>query len=169
MKTNDIELIETNKELFDEYYAIRSDRTDVYWNGYTAPPDKNSFMELYLSRLSSAPFNDPEDRRLYLVKLCGVGYIIGFVQLIKREDSVEIGYSIKENFQGNGYGTKALALGIKLAHEHGEDIIVRIRDDNIASQKVAINNNFARTEVYVFQSIPSIGEVKLRTYRLRNE
>ena len=79
---------------------------------------------------------------------------------------MEIGYSIKENFQGNGYGTKALALGIELAHEHGENIIVRIRDDNIASQRVAINNGFERTDEYVFQNIPNVGKVKLRTYRL---
>lgn len=82
--------------------------------------------------------------------MCVGRYIIGFVQLIKREDSVKIGYSIYENFQGNGYGTKAFALEIKLAYEHGENIIVRIRDDNIASQKVAINNGFLQTETYVF-------------------
>lgn len=168
MKPNSIVLIETSEELFEDYYAIRSDRTDVYWNGYLAPPDKDNFRKLYLSRLSSAPFEHPEDRRLYLVKLSGGG-IIGFLQLIKREDTVEIGYSIKETFQGKGYGTRALALGIGLARVHSENIIVRIRDDNIASQRVAIKNGFERTDTYVFQSVQNMRKVKLRTYRLPGE
>ena len=147
MNLNDIELIETSKELYDEYYAIRSDRTDIYWNGYDSLPDYDSFRKIYLSRLSSARFTEPEDRRLYLIKLKSDAdpQTVGFVQLIKHSDSVEIGYTVVEEYQRRGIATEALRLAIGLAKEHSKNIFVKIRDDNIASQSVAKNNGFVPT------------------------
>ena len=147
MNSSDIELIETSKELYDQYFAIRSDRTDIYWNGYDSPPDYDSFREIYLSRLSSARFTEPEDRRLYLIRLKtdAEPKTVGFAQLIKHSDSVEIGYTVVEEYQRRGIATEALRLAIELAKEHSENICVKIRDDNIASQGVAKKNGFIPT------------------------
>lgn len=168
MDSNDIELIETSKELYDEYYAIRSDRTDIYWNGYDSPPDYDSFKELYLSRLSSARFTEPEDRRLYLIKLKTDAdpKIVGFVQLIKHNDSVEIGYTVVGEYQRRGIATEALRLAIGLAKEHSKNVCVKIRDDNIASQGVAKKNGFIPTRAAEPRYLSGGGTIFLRKYML---
>ena len=155
---------------FEDYYKIRCSPADVFWNGYTSIPEKNSFRQLFLQRLASSPFVEPEDRNLYLICLPVNSQEetakIGFIQLIKRADAVEIGYSVLEAYQGKGYATQALRLGIELARKYAEHIIVRIRDDNVASQKVALKCGFCRTDVYAEKEYPKSGIVKLRTYQL---
>lgn len=61
-----------------------------------------------------------------------------------RKGSGHIGYSIKKEFRGKGYGTKGLALVLDLAREivPEEEIYLRVRKDNIPSYK-AISNNEA--------------------------
>ncbi len=165
-----ISLRETTSDDFEDYYKIRCSPSDVYWNGYTSIPEKNSFRSLFNSRLSSAPFRSPEDRRLYLICIDDndSSRSVGFIQLIRRETAVEIGYSVMDEYQGLGIATKALKMAIQIAKAHNLDIIVRIRDDNTASQKVAIKNGFIPTEQFVIKFYPGRGEEKLRVYTLQS-
>lgn len=164
-----LQLIGCREEDFETYYNIRSSKGDVYWNGYKERPEKESFRKIYYTRLSTSPFEKAEDRRNYFIRvyselsLCDVG----FVQLIKHEDNVEIGYTVLEEYQGHGYATKALYEGILLAKKFSNNIIVRIRDDNVASQKVALKNGFSSTSETQVMQYPNIDhEVILRTFRL---
>lgn len=152
---------------FDEYYRIRCSPADIYWNGFTSAPESSSFKELFLSRTVDSRFELPEDRNLYFIRLVenGSSFInVGFIQLIKHENSVEIGYSITEEYQGNGYATEALCKAVELAKPYSDRIIVKIRDDNIASQKVAIKSGFIRTDTYIEKIYPVAGRIRLRTY-----
>ena len=164
----EILLSETTVDSYDEYYKVRCSPADVYWNGYDSPPDYDSFREIYLSRLSSARFTEPEDRRLYLIKLKSDAnpQTVGFVQLIKHSDSVEIGYTVVEEYQRRGIATEALRLAIELAKEHSENICVKIRDDNIASQGVAKKNGFIPTSATEPRNSPGGGTMLLRKYML---
>lgn len=53
-----------------------------------------------------------------------------------------IGYSIKKEFRGRGYGTKGLALTLDIARRlvPEEEIYLRVLKHNIPSYKVMINN-----------------------------
>lgn len=163
-----VTLIETSADNYEEYYHVRCSPADIYWNGHTSPPEYETFRKLFLSRLSSARFTQPEDRRLYLIRLEeeNLFQVVGFVQLIKHEEYVEIGYSVIEAYQKRGIASVALKSAISLARMHDKRICVRIRDDNIASQKVAMKNGFVRTDVYEICEYSNAGKVKLRTYRL---
>lgn len=164
---SNISLIETHASDFDEYYRIRCSPADIYWNGYLHEPDRESFRRLFLARTAAAPFEKPEDRHIYLIQLLldgGVPTYIGFIQLIRRVGAVEIGYTVIEEYQGNGYATQALQMAIVYAKRYMDRIIVRIRDDNIASQRVAEKSGFARSNRYVEKEYPSAGIVKLREY-----
>ena len=158
----------TTAEDYDDYYIIRCSQGDVYWNGYLSAPDKESFRKLFLERLGDAKFELPEDRRLYLicVRMENNDNSVGFLQLIKRKDGIDISYTVTEAYQKHGYATEALRLGIRLAKQFGDCIYVQIRDDNIASQHVARKCNFVRTEEYTEHEYPMAGRVKLRKYRL---
>lgn len=166
---NDIYLHPTSEKDFEDYYAVRSDPGDVYWNGYSKAPEKESFRKGFLLRTASARFDKPEDRRNYLIKNSSNNITVGFVQFIRKEDSVEIGYSVLTEFHGCGFATEALKIGIERAKSFGLPIIVNIRDDNVASQKVAIKNGFIMTEEYIEKEYYKAGKVKLRKYVLSSE
>jgi len=53
-----------------------------------------------------------------------------------------IGYSIKKNFRGRGYGTKGLALTLDLARKivPEEEIYLRVQKNNIPSFKAMCSN-----------------------------
>lgn len=160
-----IKLKPTILDDYDEYYRIRCSPADIFWNGYESEPDKESFKVLFLQRLGNAPLEKPEDRRLFLIQIEDCTNV-GFVQLIKREDGIDISYTVVEQFQGNGYATEALKRGIELAKEFDNRLYVQIRDDNLASQEVALKCGFERTEEFDQHEYPKVGKVNLRKFRL---
>lgn len=91
---------------------------------------------------------------------------IGFVQLINRSDCIDIGFTVTEEYQGKGYATQALRLGIEIAKKMDHRIYVQIRDDNIASQCVAKKCGFVETDEYEKNEYPDVGIIKLRKHRL---
>jgi RimJ/RimL family protein N-acetyltransferase len=158
---------------YEDYYMTRSDSTDIYWNGHNSPPDKAEFYKLYCNRIITAPFKNPGDVHIFLIKVDnGLGEVrtAGFIHLIMRESGTEIGCSVIKEYQGKGLGTKALGLAVDYAREHSDIyssyICVRIRDDNIASQKMAQKSGFKRTDEYEIKKYPKVGDMKLRTYKL---
>ena len=63
-----------------------------------------------------------------------------------RNGSGHIGYSIAKEYRGKGYGTAGLKLTIPIAKEivPEDEIYLRVNKDNIASQKVMLNNGAYR-------------------------
>lgn len=156
---------------YDEYYKIRCSPSDIYWNGYYDKPDRNKFKELFINRIASSPFEKPEDRNLFLIGLRQAesdDLFVGFVQLIRRENGVEIGYSVVEEYQNRGIATIALKQAVSIAQNYSKNIFVRIRDDNILSQKVALKNGFIKSNEFEILDYPKAGKVALRTYYKSN-
>jgi predicted acetyltransferase len=77
-----------------------------------------------------------------------------------RNGAGHIGYSIRKEERGKGYGTAGLKLTIQIAKEiiPEDEIYLRVNKDNIASRKVMLNNG-ARTagedEEHFFMRIPN--------------
>jgi predicted acetyltransferase len=63
-----------------------------------------------------------------------------------REGAGHIGYSISKEYRGKGYGTEGLRLTLLKAKEivPEDEIYLRVNKDNIASQKVMLNNGAYR-------------------------
>ena len=59
-----------------------------------------------------------------------------------RNGAGHIGYSIKKEHRGKGYGTKGLALTLKIAREivPEDEIYLRVLKTNVPSYKVICNN-----------------------------
>ena len=81
-----------------------------------------------------------------------------------REGAGHIGYSILKECRGKGYGTEGLRLTVQIAKEivPEDEIYLRVNKDNIASQKVMINNGAYRAgedEGHYFMRIRKMGGV----------
>ena len=76
-----------------------------------------------------------------------------------REGAGHIGYSIRKDKRGQGYGTAGLKLTVDIAKSiiPEEEIYLRVNKDNTASQKVMLNNGAYiadEDETHLFMRIP---------------
>lgn len=63
-----------------------------------------------------------------------------------RDDKVEIGYGISEDFQNQGIATAAVALLIQVAKQHSLKLLTAETEiSNVASQKVLLKSGFSET------------------------
>jgi len=76
-----------------------------------------------------------------------------------RNGGGHIGYSIKKEFRGKGYGTIGLGLTVRIARDIvlEDEIYLQVNKDNIASQKVMLKNGAYKAgedEDHFFMRIP---------------
>ncbi len=76
-----------------------------------------------------------------------------------RNGAGHIGYSIRKGERGKGYGTEGLRRTLQIARSivPEEEIYLRVNKDNIASQKVMLNNGAylaGEDEAHFFMRIP---------------
>jgi RimJ/RimL family protein N-acetyltransferase len=131
---------------FEEYYHIRSEISNLYWLGYTSPPDREKFYELFKSRLTL------ENRKILLIEVNET--LVGSLTADIREADVYIGYSIKESFRGKGYGHQALGLLLTEIQQHQlfpnlkiQGIKAWISQSNLYSHHTALKSGFVKTTV----------------------
>ena len=76
-----------------------------------------------------------------------------------RNGAGHIGYSIRKDARGRGYGTEGLRLTLEIAKQivPEDEIYLRVNRDNIASQKVMLKNGARQAgedETHLFMRIP---------------
>ena len=76
-----------------------------------------------------------------------------------RSGAGHIGYSIRKDARGKGYGTEGLKLTVEIAERivPEEEIYLRVNKDNIASRKVMLKNGAylaGEDETHFFMRIP---------------
>ncbi len=55
-------------------------------------------------------------------------------------------------------------MAVDIIKNNNSNIILNIRDDNIASQKIALKSGFERSNKYINKNYPHVGVVKFREY-----
>jgi RimJ/RimL family protein N-acetyltransferase len=63
--------------------------------------------------------------------------VIGFCGFFLREHVLELGYVIKAEFQGKGYGSEAVGVALSFARSAELSVYATIRPSNVQSKKVA--------------------------------
>ena len=94
------------------------------------------------------------DKENKLIGTCGFSKLPKFyikevrdqqlINMIDKDQSLQFGYRVSEEFQGKGYATKISKMIVNLffENEKNEYIIAGTDKDNIASQKILWKNNF---------------------------
>jgi RimJ/RimL family protein N-acetyltransferase len=131
-------------EDYEDYLEIRSEKKNLFWTGYSNPPDYEKFKLWFNERI-----NNPK-RDIYLMYTndgC-----LGSLHLDIYDEYIAIGYSIKEKYEGRGYASKLVKEAInicnliKLQNRDIKLIIAWINQHNFASIKVAEKNGFKKSE-----------------------
>lgn len=87
---------------------------------------------------------DPE---LFSFIIMSEGRGIGFVKFDKMENGYDIGIVLDPSEQKKGLGTEAISIAIKKAKEFGiKKLIVRVKPENMASQKIFEKNDFKKVD-----------------------
>ena len=92
-------------------------------------------------------------------RLVGEFRIRHFLTEALRLGSGHIGYSIRKDQRGKGYGTAGLKLALDIARKlvYENEIFLRVNKDNIASQKVMLKNGACisnEDENHIFMRMP---------------
>ena len=152
---------------YEDYYLVRCTPTDLLWNGYKEKPNNEKLREVFLSRLETNPLSEIDSGRIYLIKKDD-DTSVGFIHVLNRDDGFEIGYTVLDDYQGHGYATKALIGMVDLVKEMCSCLYLKIREDNIASQKVAYKAGFVKTDELSIRKAP-MGEYVMRKYVYRGK
>ena len=80
--------------------------------------------------------------KTYDAAIVGVFCVRHYLKAALANGSGHIGYSIARDERGKGYGTEGLRLTLQIAREivPEDEIYLRVNKDNVASQKVMLNN-----------------------------
>lgn len=158
-----IRLLGATLDDFEDYYRIRCEPSDIFWMGHTSAPDYQMIYGVFSERLGSKTLSVVGDKVIYMAKDAN-GNTVGFTMLSITDTGIEIGISMFQIFQGCGLGTEIISETLFLALKHGNIVYARIRDDNIASQKIFIKNGFIRTDQFEMKQYPQVGYVAFRKY-----
>lgn len=164
---NKLILREATRDDFSDYFAHKSEASDIYWNGFEGKPNKEGLSKAFMSRIGN---HDSELPKVIYVLDYNCKYV-GYVQFTKGAEE-EIGFGVREEFQGKGFGTKAVRLAVEITTQSKTDraIFARVRDDNSISQKCFLKNGFTRTDIAEAEVYYPIEKpVLLRRYVLNRE
>ncbi|MBQ7715356.1 MAG: GNAT family N-acetyltransferase [Clostridia bacterium] len=162
-----IRFVPASETDFEGYYDIKCGYGDIYWMGFAGKPDKEALKNCFMSRLGGLENTDGGNKRIYIVKPADGGDdVLGYIQFTFDENELEMGISISEKAQGQGVGKAAVKAAVELLSDVKQNVFVRIRDDNIRSQKCFLDNGFVRTEKYEIIDYPRSGLIKFRRYDL---
>lgn len=148
---------------FEDYYRIRCEPSDIYWMGHNSAPNYKMIYGVFSERLGPRTLLNIGDKVIYMAKDEN-GESVGFAMLSLTDSGVEIGISLLEKCQGQGFGTEIISLLLPIAEEYRLPIFASIRDDNVASQRIFQKNSFKRTNFYEMRTYPKVGLMAFRRY-----
>ena len=149
---------------FEDYYAVRCGKSDIFWMGYDKPPARDAMEQLFMCRTGTNRFELPGDKRIYMIRADGKN--VGFIQFTLSDEGLEFGYSVLDGQRGKGYGSAGMKQAVVLAKEYENRCFAHIRDDNTASITAMTRAGLKPTDDVVMKYYPQTGTVGYRKYIL---
>ena len=148
-----IEIRNANKEDFDFYYSLKSEKTAIYWSGFDHAPDKGNMEDFWKKNV----VNHSGNRDILILSDNGID--VGYSQITHGGEELEYAMGVCEEYRGMNYGGKLIKETAKLYP--GTTMISYVREDNIASQRCLEKNGFIRIMNYTDDS----NDNKFKSYK----
>lgn len=150
------------EEDFQYYFDLKCEKSDIYWMGFEKAPDRDKLFNIFRDRVK---IETPEIGEKRIKVIISDELVVGYVQYTFNEKEIELGIGISEKNQNCGIGTIALKLILQDCRNDKRIIFARVRDDNLASQKIFEKNGFRPTEIIEKVFYPNVNKViNLRKY-----
>lgn len=143
---------------FDAWLPFHQDkRTSEFWDG-PSPEDPESACQEWFDNAFERYNSDLGGLNALIHRNSGllIGQCGLLIQEVDNLQEIEIGYSILPSYWKQGYATEAAKKCKAFAFENklSKSLISIIHIDNIASQKVALNNGMQRDKTTTFHNNP---------------
>ena len=145
-----MKLIKATLDHFEDYLSIRSEASNLHWLGYQSPPDRTSFYEMFSQRIGSS------DRMVFMAIV--EHQVVGSLTADYKENSVYIGYSVKEAFRGCRYRSQMIVDLLKLLKTTSLfpkstvlDVKAWVSEKNTSSHLTAIYGGIQRTDAFEYR------------------
>lgn len=152
IKIQEIELINATIDDYDFYYALKSEKSNIYWSGHKRKPDQKKFRSWYRINV----LNSDICFKIILCKGKKVGVI--YFKLIDQLKCNYLGLGISEKYQGKGIASVVVLKfieNLKINFPNCLKIIFFIRADNLNSQKIHLKLGCTKTGEYEDQYLKS--------------
>jgi hypothetical protein len=130
-----------SSELFDNYFSLKCDLTDIYWSGHLSKPDKEELRRWWLNQISSTT--------RVIILFYFIESIIGYLYIdTDNKNAFEISYGVKNSHAKRRFGTAMVKFSkIYIANKIQHSFILNawISDLNLSSIKCVERNMFRKT------------------------
>lgn len=113
---------------FEKFFALKSEQTNIYWSGYSAPPDRNDLHNWFIKNLSGSGHRE-------ILLGCIDDRVCGYLYLDAGSEAFDISIGVSEDFRSMGIASKMLERARQYVRQEKEcqRINAWIYDDNAAS------------------------------------
>ena len=142
---------------FEALLALKSQKDAIKWSGFTTAPDREKFLEYYMTKV----LDNPKTGMMFLRDDEIEGNpIVGYIQydIISPEDIEMRGSVIKKSYQGTG----AYVIMSKLLHKYLKEqgfkhAIGWVSENNASSLARLEERGWHRTDEYEVRNLPLLG------------
>lgn len=137
---------------YDDFYAIKADKSNIEWGGFLEAPDYNNFKNWYEAQMKS------DIRTIYLVYLDEKCVAFFYIDRIN-ETSFELSSSgVLSDYCGRGIGTYTVKARLEIIKgQGGKTCETWISENNIAYYRRFEKLGFVKTEDYQIRELPQLG------------
>lgn len=137
------DLIRDNDTDIKCLYQMKSESNDIYWSGYTQAPDPALFHSWYKKQLVR------QDRKIWIVRNIMSPYeVVGYLYLTFESEIVNLSHGVTGIYSGKGIGSIIINYAVNICSSFYPvySIEAWVQEDNVASVKTFLKNNFFQTQ-----------------------
>jgi len=131
-------------EDYDFYYALKCEKDNVYWSGYSSKPNYEHLKLIFDKWIEEMLEHDK--RKVYMINFNDL--MSGYVYISPADSNeAEISIGVSDRFSGHGIGTNALIEAIGLMRKQGSRVLnAYVMEDNQRSIHVFKKSGFIEDE-----------------------
>lgn len=147
------------KEDFNTWLPFFDDKRILSYFGLNPDLSQNELCEIWFNKVFHRYENNLGGMNAIILKATGelIGQCGLLIQTVEGKKRLEVGYSLLPEYRGFGYATEAANKCKEFAFQKNlaSELISVIHVDNIASERVAINNGMSLESIIDYEGMPA--------------